>query len=167
MNLSCAGDKLPNSGCIFFKALGRISVATGECTDLNTLVALNVFSQSYAARFNCTVPGTVADFTEECNITTTGNAITSTTSALAAATTTVAVPTNAPSRFEYGSTYFVVLFGCGVSVVAFVVAICAVCLIVCLFRKLHHGKTQTAHPGVQKQFELQNHGKLTILYVVK
>ena len=33
MKLSCSGDRPPNSGCIFFKVLGKISVAKGECDE--------------------------------------------------------------------------------------------------------------------------------------
>ena len=102
------------------------------------------------------MPGTVADFTEECNITTRGNTIISTTSDLAMATS---VPTNTPTGFEYGSAYFFVVIGCGVLVVAFVVAICVVCLFVCLFRTLHRSKTQSVCLTEEKQLELPSQGK--------
>ena len=47
---------------------------------INFILLLIMTLTFFAAKFNCTVPGTLYDFTEECNITTTVTTLTKTTS---------------------------------------------------------------------------------------
>ena len=60
-----------------------------------------------AAKFNCTVPGTLTDFTEECNITTTVETQQATT--LPLTTTTIAPPTTDSPSDSAGQTHMITL----------------------------------------------------------
>ena len=72
MNLVCSNDALPEIGSLFFKVLGNSTVTKGQFRSFKVgrICTLFLFVY-YAAKFDCTVPGTLTDFIEECNITTT------------------------------------------------------------------------------------------------
>ena len=115
---------------------------------------------SCVAKFDCTVPGTLADFTEECNITTSGSSLSMTTSTRVTTTTTT-VDTDNTSNTEYGIKDIYVVVACVAALVlACVLTVFVVCIIVCLRRrKGRPHKRQTAPLGEErKSQELQCQG---------
>ena len=69
MSLSCSGGGLPESGCLFFKVFGRSNVTNGKrFSVLQLSLDFIAMATMHAAKFNCTVPGTLYDFTTECYI---------------------------------------------------------------------------------------------------
>ena len=98
----------------------------------------------YVAKFNYTVPGTVSDFSEECNISTTNYPATSVTTSPTTTTTESSLPANKNSSvFEAGSVLFFVVVGLGVLVVLVILifAILVVCCIVSRKIRAHTNKT--------------------------
>ena len=83
MNLSCFGGGLPESGCLFFKGRewrGQESayVISGD-NEINFVSYFYnhiIIYSYYTAKFNCTVPGTLNNFSQECNVSSTPSAIT-------------------------------------------------------------------------------------------
>ena len=80
MNLSCSGGGLTERGCLFFKVsvTGERDQKFGNVTNgKSSLKYSTVFGHQWilyslnlhlTAKFNCTVPGTLHDFAEDCNI---------------------------------------------------------------------------------------------------
>ena len=82
MNIACSNDALPKMGCLFFKVLRNTSVIYGWF-DCRFIVKIKfstwcVYVSFSTAKFDCTVPGTLYDFTGECNIATTEEAVSET-----------------------------------------------------------------------------------------
>lgn len=104
-----------------------------RCVFLYQSYSCFLFSQS-VAKFNCTVPGTLVSFHEECNIATTSTISTTALppTTLGLTTTDILSPT---SGLEIGRTYFLIVVICGVLAVVLVIAILVVCLSVCLLRR--------------------------------
>lgn len=112
------------------------------------------------AKFNCSVPGTLANFIEECNIsTTTVIPISATTSSTIVTPSTTTMDTEHSSGLVYGSRDFYIVVGSVVFVtLACTVVAFVVCIIVCLLSKRRRPhKSQTAPLG-QEGLELRTEG---------
>ena len=152
MNLSYSGGGLPESGCLFFKVVGKSYVTNGK----NMRILLSCIYRSFyciTAKFNCTVPGTLYDFTEECSIATvtmvtTPNEITSTVTAVI---TTVAALTRASFHRPINSSMStavdsttVILISVMASVIGDIAVILTICLlIVCVVIRFKKGQLNT------------------------
>lgn len=67
MNLTCSGGSLPKRGCLFFKVVGKTNVTerkNAKCLVIREVCLL--YECIYAAKFNCTVPGTLHEYSAEC-----------------------------------------------------------------------------------------------------
>ena len=164
MNLVCSNDALLERGSLFFKVLGNSKVTRGQFGSLIIHVYQNqqlkscVYIHDTAAKFGCTVPGTLTDFTEECNITTTVE--TQQASTLPLATTTVVPPPTDNSSDSAGQMHMIYLYAVVGGGVAFLlVSALLVCAIVCLLRRrLRSQKMPTTQVEDQKSGELQSPG---------
>ena len=74
MNLSCSGGGLPESGCLFFKVIGITNLTERKknhsCSytlrPILTYYAYVHFFNIDIAKFNCSVPGTLLNYSTEC-----------------------------------------------------------------------------------------------------
>ena len=89
---------------------------------------------SPTAKFNCTVPGTLSDFIDECNITTTATVPTVTVSTIYTTTvtsTSFSLTSNSnPFDFEIGSTLFLVMMVLGGGIILLTFSIIMVCVVI-------------------------------------
>ena len=67
MSLSCSGEGLPQNGCLFFKVIGQTNITESNLKLIHLNYCL-LFLRVYlpAAKFNCSVPGTVPSNSSEC-----------------------------------------------------------------------------------------------------
>jgi hypothetical protein len=122
MNLSCSGRGLLQSGCLFFK-VGGPTVYVTNGIGIPSFNFHSLLNLCFTAKFNRTVPGTLYDFIEKCNITT----IPENTSAMVVTSVSKHIPTNIPPTYtSFGIPLLAYIIVIAVILIVSVTIICVV-----------------------------------------
>ena len=151
MKLTCPHSQAEGrtqNECLFFKVGGNTSVA-GCKAKLNNkndvLFIIIFFNASIPAKFNCTVPGTLSDYSADyrSNQTTFSSTKVAQTTTSNSTLTTTAIATKLtvlnekqPSKFEVGSRLFYIVVGAGGGMVMLLICcVCCACIVLICRRK--------------------------------
>ena len=156
MKISCPHrqDGKSQSECLFFKVGGNTTVTERKTRLMTTIVmvttALLIHYHLHIilipAKFNCTVPGTLSDYSADCpskQITFSTTTVSSTLITTATATNLTMSNERKPSKFEIGSRLFNIVVGVGGGMVMLLVcSLCCVCVVLICRQRRTKGESK-------------------------